>query len=164
MKNYSTKQKDVRHIHSCGKRYYKAIKALEPELCEGINGCQIIEFINDMPTLLCAADAVISRCGAMTIAELSAVGAAAILIPSPNVTADHQYKNAKLIEKSNGCILIKENELTERTLLDSVRTVKEYPEKRKALSENIRKFSQKDSTRLIIDEILNLIFMHSAEK
>jgi UDP-N-acetylglucosamine--N-acetylmuramyl-(pentapeptide) pyrophosphoryl-undecaprenol N-acetylglucosamine transferase len=104
MKNYSLKEKDVRHIHASGKRYYEKIKAQEPELCHGKGGCNIYEFINDMPTLLSAADVVISRCGAMTIAELSAVGAPSILIPSPNVTGDHQHKNAKLIEEGGGCL------------------------------------------------------------
>ena len=164
MKNYSAKEKGVRHIHASGKKYFKAIKSREPDLCRGRDGCGIYEFINDMPTLLKAADVVISRCGAMTLAELSAVGAPSILIPSPNVTGDHQHKNARLIEESGGCILIPEYELSERTLLDAVRTLKGDEEKRKRLAEAIRKFSKRDSASLIIGEISSCIDAISANK
>ena len=58
------------------------------------------EYINNMPELLAAADLVISRAGALTLAELEAVGRAAVLIPSPNVAENHQYYNAMELQKA----------------------------------------------------------------
>ncbi len=58
------------------------------------------EYINNMPQLLAAADFVIARSGALTLAELEAVGRASVLIPSPNVAENHQYYNALELEKA----------------------------------------------------------------
>ena len=82
MRAHSAKNKHVRHIHSSGKKYFEALKNLYPELVRGTDGCIIKPYIEDMATVLAASDAVISRCGAMTLSELSACGVASILVPS----------------------------------------------------------------------------------
>ena len=64
------------------------------------------EYINNMPELLAAADLVISRAGALTLAELEAEGRAAILIPSPNVAENHQYYNAMELQKAGAAVVI----------------------------------------------------------
>ena len=61
-----------------------------------------------MPELLAAADLVISRAGALTLAELEAVGRAAVLIPSPNVAENHQYYNALELQKAGAAVVIEE--------------------------------------------------------
>ena len=66
------------------------------------------EYINNMPELLAAADLVISRAGALTLAELEAVGRAAVLIPSPNVAENHQYFNAMELQKADAAVVIEE--------------------------------------------------------
>ncbi len=66
------------------------------------------EYINNMPELLAAADLVISRAGALTLAELEAEGRAAILIPSPNVAENHQYYNAMELQKAGAAVVIEE--------------------------------------------------------
>ena len=65
-----------------------------------------------MPELLAAADLVISRAGALTLAELEAVGRAAVLIPSPNVAENHQYYNAMELQKAGAAVVIEEKDLT----------------------------------------------------
>ena len=93
MKEYTSREKDIKHIHATGRRYYEKVKG---ELGEANLGkCKIISYIDDMPTALMAADIVICRCGAMTLSEIAEAGVASILIPSPNVTNNHQYKNAE---------------------------------------------------------------------
>ena len=121
MKAYSVKNPTVRHIHAVGSKYFDEIKKRESLLCRGNRGCKILPYIENMPTAMNAADLVISRCGAMTLTEIGAVGVPSILIPSPNVADNHQLKNAKQFVSDGCAILIEESSLCLRTLLDAVR-------------------------------------------
>lgn len=99
-------------IHATGTRYYEAMsEALKNEKNRG--RYRLLPFIDDMPTYLCAADAVISRAGACTVAEHEAVGIVPLLIPSPNVTGNHQYHNAKRLSDEGRAVLIEEAELSD---------------------------------------------------
>ena len=157
MKNHSSKNKSIKHIHSCGRRYFPEIKEKHPELISGKEGCIIKPYIEDMATLISAADVVISRCGAMTIGEICAIGTAAILIPSPNVTNNHQYKNARLICDSNAAIMIEEKHLTPSSLTSVLNELEAMPKKRKEMADKIREFYVKNSSETIVREILSLI-------
>ena len=107
-----------------------------------------------MPTMLRAADIAICRCGAMTIAELSAVGTAAILIPSPNVSGNHQYKNAKELSKCGAALLIEEKNLSEKSLWDSILELKTDKNGRKNRAKMIKAFSSPDAAKMIVDELI----------
>lgn len=154
---YSSKH-DVIHTHACGSRDYKNIKEIfdEKGLSE-YNNIRLCEYIYDMPVQMAAADVVINRSGAITLAELAALGKPCILIPSPNVTADHQYKNAALLESSQAAVLIKDCDLTGDVLAKAIDGIISNPEKQKALGENIRKFAHPDSLNKIIEEAEKLI-------
>ena len=62
-----------------------------------------------MPLRMAAADIVICRAGAMTVSELALMGKCAVFIPSPNVTDDQQYKNAKALADGGAAVIIREN-------------------------------------------------------
>lgn len=98
-------------IHASGTRYYDTVleTVAKEKSCDRY---RLLPFIDDMPTYLCAADAVISRAGACTIAEEEAVGLYPLLIPSPNVTGNHQYHNAKRLADEGRAILVEESQLT----------------------------------------------------
>lgn len=151
LKSYSSKAPRIKHIHATGRANYS--DNLHGEYSRERNGCRILPYIDNMPTLLHAADIVICRAGAVTLSEISAVGAAAILIPSPNVTDNHQYKNAKILSDSGAAIIIEEKDLTCGLLLEKVKLLSENPEDRKRLSKCIEKFAKRDST----DKILKII-------
>jgi len=157
MKTHCSKTKSIRHIHSCGSKYYDEIKNQYPEFVSGKNGCFIKPYIYDMPSVIAASDIIISRCGAMTIAEISASGCASVLIPSPNVTNNHQYKNAKLVSDANAAIMIEESELNDRILLDTVRKLESNTALRESLCKKIKRLYIKESKSLIVNEILALI-------
>ena len=156
MDSHSTKNKNIKHVHACGRKYFGAIKKKHPHLAHGKDGCIIKPYIDDMAVMTKAADVVISRAGAMTIAEISAAGTAAIFIPSPNVTNNHQYKNAMLICNAGAAIMIEESELNERTLSDEVKRLENDMRLRKTMAESIKKFCVSDSGEKIANEILNL--------
>jgi UDP-N-acetylglucosamine--N-acetylmuramyl-(pentapeptide) pyrophosphoryl-undecaprenol N-acetylglucosamine transferase len=145
------------HIHSCGKKYFAAIKDKHEDLVKGINGCSIKPYIDNMPTVINASDIIITRCGAMTIAEVSATGVAGIYIPSPNVTNNHQYKNAKLICDGGAGIMIEENRLNERTLLDAVRILENNPSLRSQMGEKIKRYYHFDAKEKIIKAIKSVV-------
>lgn len=113
--------RDFLHVHATGSIEKDDFAALAQELGIANNPNFIIrEYINDMPQMLAAADLVICRAGALTLAELAAIGRAAVLIPSPNVAENHQYYNALELEKAGAARVLQEKELVGETLISLV--------------------------------------------
>lgn len=113
-------------VHGTGRGGYKAFCAeLDNRRVKYNNGGRIAvkEFIDEMDVYMTAADVYISRAGAATLAELAVCGTPAVLVPSPNVTENHQFHNAKLIEKNGGAVVITEDQLTAQLLYDTVRQI-----------------------------------------
>ena len=81
-----------------------------------------------MENYLAACDLTISRAGALSVAEITVCGKAAVLIPSPNVTGNHQYYNAKAVADRGGAVLIEEKDLTAERLICEVMHLKNNPE------------------------------------
>lgn len=81
---------------------------------------KIVPYVYDMPAVLACASLVVSRAGASTISELTALGLPSILIPSPYVTADHQTKNASALVENGAAILLRENELNGSSLVTAI--------------------------------------------
>ncbi|MBM7644267.1 UDP-N-acetylglucosamine--N-acetylmuramyl-(pentapeptide) pyrophosphoryl-undecaprenol N-acetylglucosamine transferase [Scopulibacillus daqui] len=92
-------------------------------------------FIHNMPDLLAGTDLVVSRAGATTIAELTALGVPSILIPSPYVTNNHQEKNAEALAKNGASIIIKENDLNGQKLLKEIDSILENEQNWKKMHE-----------------------------
>lgn len=113
----------------------------------------IAEYINNMPKLLSAADVVVSRAGALTLAEITVCGKCAMLIPSPNVTANHQYYNAMALAKAGGAIVIEEKDLTEAGIIVRLLELQKNPEKVAMMGLNARKCALPESTDVIYHEI-----------
>ena len=155
MNDVSVKDKRVRHIHASGERFYSLLD--ERNLKKGFRGCHILPYIEDMPTALMAADIAITRSGALTLSELSYAKVASILIPSPNVTANHQYENAKAISDSGGAILIEESEDLYNKLKVELQGLIEDENKRRKLSEKIKNFASGDSAKKVYEQIKRLI-------
>ena len=107
------------HIHAVGSYGWSWMpdyirqQGVDPENDPAIT---IKEYIYNMPTLMAAADVFISRAGASSCSEIAASGTPCILIPSPNVTDNHQEKNARALEKQGGAVVIPEGECTHERL------------------------------------------------
>ena len=111
----------------------------------------------DDPELLAAADLVISRAGALTLAELEAVGRAAVLIPSPNVAENHQYFNAMELQKADAAVVIEEKDLTGEKLVSTVSDMLAQPGKLAEMGKNARSLSVDDSLDRIADALMKLV-------
>jgi UDP-N-acetylglucosamine--N-acetylmuramyl-(pentapeptide) pyrophosphoryl-undecaprenol N-acetylglucosamine transferase len=106
------------------------------------------------------ADMVLSRAGAVSIAELCATGKAAILVPSPNVADDHQTKNAQALVDKNAAMLLRDADVTDtlRTMLIELLNNKEL---RENLKRNIQSLAIPEASERITDEIFSLIQTYS---
>ncbi len=99
----------VFHIHGAGRSYETMRQALRERQVTLPPRIRLLEYIYDMPDVMAAADLVLCRAGASTISELTALGRAAIIVPSPFVTGNHQEKNARVLEEAGGAVLLQES-------------------------------------------------------
>lgn len=142
---------NIQIIWQCGKLYLNDYSKYNEK-----ENVQVVAFIDRMDLVYAAADVVISRSGASSVSELCIVGKPTIFIPSPNVSEDHQTKNAKAISDKNGAILIRESEL--ETQFETVFSDLISSESKQAeLSQNIKKLAKPNATKDIVEEIVKLI-------
>jgi UDP-N-acetylglucosamine--N-acetylmuramyl-(pentapeptide) pyrophosphoryl-undecaprenol N-acetylglucosamine transferase len=109
MARWQGEDKPFHHVHGAGRDFESMKKALQEK---GVDPAELDlrQYIYDMPTIMAAADLVLCRAGASTLSELTAIGKPAILVPSPNVTGNHQYKNAKVLADRGGAVLMEEKD------------------------------------------------------
>ena len=117
----------------------------------------IREYIYNMPTVLAAADVVIGRAGSATCNEISAAGTPCILIPSPNVTNNHQEKNARVLEAGGGAVVVLEKECTPEKIYGIVKELLAEEDRRKEMSRSLHQMVRLDSTERICDIVEELI-------
>ena len=147
------------HIHATGSHGWKwmpeLVKSKGVDL-EAQTSIDMREYIYNMPTLMAAADVFISRAGASSCNEIAVSGTPCVLIPSPNVTDNHQEKNARIIESRGGCVLLLEKECTAQRLYDEVNGLLNDPDRCAAIRKCLMDSSMPDSADRICDIIAEL--------
>ena len=147
------------HIHATGSFGWEwmpeHVASLDVDV-NGDNGIDMREYIYNMPTVMAAADVIISRAGASTCNEIGASGTPSILIPSPNVTNNHQEKNARILEGHGAAIVITEDQCSGKVLYNTVQQLLEDHDRRKAMSAAVRDMVVLDSAERICDLIEHL--------
>ena len=113
-------------------------------------------FITDMPMAYRAADCALARAGAITLAELTACGCPAILIPYPYAAAHHQEENAKTLEKEGAAKMILQSELTPQILIETVRELAQNEKQRQQMRRAAEKFAFPQATKKIVDSLFQL--------
>jgi UDP-N-acetylglucosamine--N-acetylmuramyl-(pentapeptide) pyrophosphoryl-undecaprenol N-acetylglucosamine transferase len=145
---------DVHFIWQTGSFYYEEMVAkTRDNMPENLH---IHKFLNNMEMAYMAADAVISRAGAGTISELCLVGKPTILVPSPNVSEDHQTRNAMALESKQAAILLKDNNIEHELIGETIRLIAD-PERMARLADNIKKLALPDATSRIVDEAMRIL-------
>jgi len=114
---------------------------------------RMLPFIENMDVVYSAADLVVSRAGALTISELSLLGKASVLIPSPNVAEDHQTANARALADKKAAVLLKDQDAGGQ-LIAQIKSVMENEELRLQLEKNIHHFARPDAAVQIAKEVL----------
>ncbi len=147
-------EENIQGIWQTGELYIEEIEACFTG--KNLSHLTIQAFIDDMPQAYKAADLIVCRAGAITLAELAYLGKPAILIPSPNVAEDHQTKNAKALANENAALVLKDDELNEH-LQDTLTENIKDGNKLNNLSENIKAFAKPNATKEIVAEALELV-------
>ncbi len=157
MRDYTAHHPEIFHIHATGRIEYEDAMAMAKEY--GIDNkpnIRLLEYIYDMPLWEKAADAVICRAGAMTIAEMALLGKACILIPSPNVANNHQYENAKRLADAGAAIMYEEKDLTPETLIAGAQSILENENTAASLSKAVKAFAKSEAADDIYKDLLLL--------
>ena len=152
-------------VHSTGKAWYQKMTSTLEREKPGYDklGMDVREYIYDMPLVMAAADLVMCRAGASTLAELTAMGKPAVLIPSPNVTNNHQEKNARVLADAGAAKLLLEPDFTADSLLGLVSELLHHPEQLDVMSEKMRALGVPDATGRIAGIVLDLAGRHAAK-
>lgn len=148
-----------RHIHATGSYGWRWMPEYVRELgvdLEGHPDVEMREFIYDMPLVMAAADLVICRAGAATISEAAASGTPCIMVPSPNVTDNHQEKNARVLEKHGAAIVLRESECSGETIYETAKAVLSDPERRRSMTSAAHKMAVVDAAERIYDVAMEL--------
>ena len=147
------------HIHAVGSFGWgwmpEKVKnaGVDYENCAAID---MREYIYNMPTVMAAADVVIGRAGSATCNEIAATGTPCILIPSPNVTNNHQEKNARVLEEAGGAVVILEKDCTPEILYAEVQGLLVDEVRREQMSKALRGLVKIDSAERICDIVEEL--------
>lgn len=147
-------KKDYQVLFASGEVHYNTILEQVGEVTENIS---IVPYIPNMPEIFANVSVVVSRSGATTLAEVTALGLPSILIPSPIVTNDHQTSNANSLVKHNAAKMIAEKDLTTETFIQTIDELMNDPEKRKEMSQQAEKIGVPDASDRLIQVINDII-------
>lgn len=140
--------------HQTGESDYQHVRGTYEQL--GVRA-EVTPFLYDMPKALRAADLIVARAGAMTIAELTACGKPAILIPLPTAIYDHQMKNARAMEEAGGATVLPQGELTGSRLNELISGILLNPDRLRTMSAKSRAMRRVDAAEEIVQECYALI-------
>ena len=139
----------IRHI--AGRGHYEDLAARVPAGAERAVRYDLVPYEDDMATVYAAADVVVSRAGATTVAELAAVGAPSVLVPLPGAPGDHQTANARELEAVGGAVLVSDAELDANLLAALVTGLLEDSARLDAMADAARSLARPDAARAVVD-------------
>ena len=154
MKNIipSFKDKDYEVLFVTGKNYYDSYKEVDVP-----SNVKLVPLLSDMLDVLKRTDLIITRAGASTIAEITAIGVPSVIIPSPYVTHNHQEKNARVLEKNGSSVVIREKELNQDKLLNTIDVLLNDEKKLKKMSSCAKKLGVRNSASKIVSIIEEVV-------
>lgn len=147
------------HIHGAGKSGYPVL--LEQLRGKGVDladhpALQVREYIYDMATVMRAADLVLCRAGASTISEITALATPAILVPSPYVTNNHQEKNARILERHGGAVVLLEADASGEALYRAASGILRDPQRQADMSRGMAELGIRDATKRLYDTVMSI--------
>ncbi|WP_017811792.1 MULTISPECIES: undecaprenyldiphospho-muramoylpentapeptide beta-N-acetylglucosaminyltransferase [Paenibacillus] len=145
---------DVHYVFVTGEIYYDEIYERINQATDSMpNYLHVLPYIPNMPEVLAATSLVIGRAGASSLAEITSLGTPSLLIPSPNVTNNHQEANALALRKAGAAEMILERELNGATLIAHIDKIMDHEEERQRMSEAASTLGTPQSAFLLVEEI-----------
>jgi len=145
-------KEDIQVIWQTGKPYYELAEKRADKYPERV---KVLAFIRDMDYAYAAADLVVSRAGALAIAELCIAGKPVIFVPYPFAAEDHQTSNAMALVTGNAALLVKDNE-TKTELLKKIKTVLHDKGMQEVMAQNLKKMAIKDADERIAKKVIEI--------
>lgn len=147
---------DYQVLFVTGSVYYDKIKQQLPTLALPDN-FKVVPYVNDMPSLLPEISLIVGRAGATSLAEITALGIASILIPSPNVTNDHQTKNARDLVKHDAAKMLVESDLAGQSLFSEIDYLMQDSILRTHIANNAKKLGKPQAAQVLVEQLEQLI-------
>ena len=144
---------DYEVLFVTGKNYYDEYKQIK----EIPSNVKIVPYLDDMLSVMKKTDLMVTRTGASTIAEVTALGIPSVLIPSPYVTHNHQYKNALVLEKKNAGVIIDEDKLSSEILIKTIDDILKDQKRYDIMKKNSESLGVKNSASKIYEVIKSLV-------
>ena len=148
----SFEDKNYQVLIITGNGYYNDYKDIDLP-----NNCKLLPFMSDLICLLKDSNLIVSRAGASTISEITAIGLPAILVPSPFVTNNHQYKNAKELEDQGACVIVSESEFSKDRILTEIDHIINDEKYCKQMEDNSKKLGITDSATRVYQEVKKIV-------
>lgn len=146
------KNKDYSVIFVTGNNYYEQVK--DKKVPDNV---KIMPFIYEMPSVMKITDLMVTRAGASTMSEITALEVPSIFIPSPYVANNHQYKNAMDLVNQNAALILEEKDLDEKSLIKLIDETINNKEKLLEIKKNLKNIGIKDSSSRIYEILKDLI-------
>lgn len=148
----------ISFIYVTGESYYETTKsAIAAKLGEIPGNLRVLPYVHNMPEVLACTSLIVNRAGASFLAEITALGIPSILIPSPNVTNNHQEKNARSLETSGAAEVILEPQLNGGKLFAAIERIMTEASLHGKMSAAARKLGKPESAHLIVEEMRRLV-------
>ncbi|MEX0869507.1 MAG: undecaprenyldiphospho-muramoylpentapeptide beta-N-acetylglucosaminyltransferase [Nitriliruptoraceae bacterium] len=137
----------VQILHATGRATFESTATMWARVREAHRGpyAAVVDFIESMADAYAAADVVVCRAGATSIAELTALGVPAVLVPYPHATANHQAENARALARVGGAVVIEDKRLDGASLVAAVRPLLRDADARAAMARSSRAFGRRDA-------------------
>lgn len=146
----------VQFVYVTGRAYYERTVEHIQNQSNVPDNVKIVPYLENMPEVLAATRLVVGRSGATSLAEITALGVPAILIPSPNVTNNHQEANARWLSDHGAAVTLLEKDLNGSLLLDKIEKLLQDPIRMEYMSKRSLQLGCKDAAKRIYDEIIAL--------
>lgn len=146
------KDKEYEVVFVTGNSYYEKVKKMRVP-----SNVKIVPFIYEMPSLMKVTDLMVTRAGASTMSEITALNVPAIFIPSPYVTNNHQYKNAMDLVNQNAALILEEKNLSKENLINLIDDILNNKDKYNEIKTNLKKQGIKDSGERIYEVLKGMI-------
>jgi UDP-N-acetylglucosamine--N-acetylmuramyl-(pentapeptide) pyrophosphoryl-undecaprenol N-acetylglucosamine transferase len=142
---------DLHVVHVAGRAEYQAVReALEQAGGDAGGRWHLLDYLDDMGLALAAADLVVARAGATSIAEITALGLPAVLVPYPYATDDHQTKNARACVENGAAVLVADSELDEERFGDELVALLGDPQRRATMAAASRELGRPDAAERVV--------------
>lgn len=149
---YGFRNKEYEILYVTGENHYEKIKTKRfPD------NVKVVPFIKDLPSIMKKTDLMISRAGASTMSEIMALGIPTIFIPSPYVTNNHQYKNAKDLESKEAAWIMEEKDLTKTSFIKMIDDILNNEKEYNKIKTNVSRLGIKDSSTRIYNILKEMI-------